>query len=70
MMNYLQVSLCFLLTRLTLTLNHCAFLLVRLCGLWDAEKDWRKCRLLAWKDQIGQRKDKPLPGGNCKDLNI
>ena len=25
--------------------------------------------MLAWKDQIGQRKDKPLPGGNCKDLN-
>ena len=42
----------------------------RLCWLWDAAKDWRKCRLLAWKDQIGQRKDKPLPGGNCKDLNI
>ena len=42
----------------------------RLCGLWDAAKDRRKCRLLAWKDQIRQRKDKPLPGGNCKDLNI
>ena len=41
----------------------------RLCGLWNAAKDRRKCRLLAWKDQIGQRKDKPLPGGNCKDLN-
>ena len=48
--------------------SHCASF--RLCGLWNAAKDRRKRSVLAWKDQIGQRKDKPLPGGNCKDLNI
>ena len=59
--NYLQVML---------SDPHTHYAFFRLCGLWDASKDRRKRRVLAWKDQIGQRKDKPLPGGNCKDLNI